>query len=168
MIVRNRAGEWGWRGKKSRASFSNTDDVVAFSVTGLCVSLPGQRVQGHCCSRCHDPGPLRGSSHRSSTSPQVQFWPDGVRSCPTAVFASSCSLPPQLCFCSSSRQTTSRTRIHNCKMCGYDIIVFYEMLIKFVNGLWNLLLPTEEVSYKWNYIIILHSYSNAASCTSFT
>lgn len=53
-------------------------------------------------------------------------------------------------------------------MLVYDIIVFYEMLIKFVNGLWNLLLPTEEVSYKWNDIIILHSYFNAAPCNSFT
>lgn len=78
---------------------------------------------------------------------------------------SSCCAPPQLCSCFSSRQAVSQT--HNCKMSVCDIIVFCGMLIRFVNDLWNLLLPT-EVSYKWNYIIILHSYFNVASCTSFT
>lgn len=85
MIVRSRGGEWGWRGKKSRASFSSMDDVVAFSLIRPRMSLPRRLVRGYCSSRWQNPGSSCGSSHRSSPSPQVQFWHDGVRSCPTAV-----------------------------------------------------------------------------------
>lgn len=112
-------------------------DVAAVPVSSLGMPLPGQCVCGS--SQCHNPGSPCGSSH-SRLYLEYHFGLTVFGHVPqlssqaAAVLHLSCASAP------AASEWLPKTHAHNCRTCVHQSIDCCEMLIKFVNGLCNLLL----------------------------